>query len=191
MNKSVIKINHNNYTSIFDFLIGLEELLLNGNDSFYTLIITGNTDPLLSTYLSNDWYNNLIEIDHLATRMRKRLSIQINTRFPKKFENFEIKDLFHIISVGINYYISNNVFHNDIELTNISKTIKKLENWDSKNPMKTMIVLDIDKNITNSRKEEIHKSLKDTFIQVTFIEDDVFKIHQLPINDIKKLLSSF
>lgn len=175
MNKSILEINHNLYNSFSDFLIGIEEGIKQGNDSFYTLIISGTSDPLISPLFNNDWHTNLVRIDHLGKRMKTRLNIQINTRLPIKFEKREFKEIFHVFPVGLNYYIGNNNFDWETQFVSTQDAIKKLETWDSKNPMKTKIILDIDNTINLNRLNEIKSALNKTFIQVSTNEKDNFR----------------
>lgn len=174
MNKSIIEINYDDYENISEFLLKLEEFVIMGKDSFYTVIISGTIDPL-SSKNNVDWFNYFMQIEQLSRKMRVRLNTQINTRLPVKYEHREFKEIFHRYPVCINYYISNAAFDSNDTYLSVDKVIKKLETWDSKNPMKTNIVIDLDDNVSSVRLEFVKSVLNNTFIQVLVAGESTFK----------------
>jgi len=188
MNKSIIFLNHNKYTNFNDFLIGLEEGLIGSNNSFCTIIVTGDTDPLASHFFSRDAYSNLVRMEEVAKRYRKKIDIQINTRMPYFIENRSLKDVFHLYPVGINYYITNSNHDDFIKLADILSSIKKLETWDFKNPMKTKIILDIDEQIHRNRLHDIKNAIEKTVVLVESTDDFSFRLTKSSREKIKVLL---
>lgn len=167
MSKPIIVLKHDEYNSLNEFLLGLEEAIINGKSSDYTVIISGNVDPLINPIFYRDGYTTMVKMTEVAKHLKTRLSIHINTRMPSTISNKQIRDIFHIYPVGINYYISNNDFEKDIKLIPVAEAVKKLETWDGKNPMTTKIVMDIDNHIHPVRKQLIDKSISNTYIAVT------------------------
>ena len=51
MDKSIIILKHDEYNSLNDFLVGLEEAIINGKYSNYTVIISGKVDPFMAIQL--------------------------------------------------------------------------------------------------------------------------------------------
>lgn len=166
MNKSIIVLKHDDYTNLNDFLLGLEEAIVNGKDSYYTVIISGNVDPLSNPIFYRDGYMTLVRMADVAKHLKTRISIQINTRMPSTVSDKTIKDIFHIYSVGINYYISNHTFERNTQFIPVEDAIKKLETWDSRNPMKTQMIIDIDDQIHPVRRMEVTKAIHNTYVTV-------------------------
>lgn len=167
MNESVIVMKHDAYNNLNDFLLGLESAIVAGNDSYYTVIISGDVDPFINPVFYRDGYTTMVKMTEVAKNLKTRLSIHINTRMPSTISSKNIRDIFHIYPVGINYYISNHDFEKDIKFIPVADAVKKLEIWDGKNPMTTKIVMDIDNNIHPMRKQLIDKSVRSTYIAVT------------------------
>jgi hypothetical protein len=189
MNRSIIEINYDDYDNISDFLLKLEEFILIGQDSFYTVVISGNVDPL-SSKNNIDWFNYFMQIEQLSRKMRVRLNPQINTRIPVKYEHREFKEIFHRYPVCINYYISNMAFDGNDTYLSVDKVIKKLETWDSKNPMKTNIIIDLDDNVSSVRLDFIKEQLNNTFIQVLVASNSNFKRSNFNENQIIQLIKN-
>lgn len=188
MNKSIIVMKHDAYSNLNDFLLGLEAAIVTGKDSYYTVIVSGDVDPFINPVFYRDGYTTMVKMTEVAKHLKTRLSIHINTRMPSTISSKNIRDIFHIYPVGINYYITNNDFERDSKLLPVEEAVKKLETWDSKNPMKTQIVFDIDEHIHNVRRKHVIKATHNTYISVS--QDDVahFRKTKSNVDKIKTLL---
>lgn len=190
MDKQIIILKHDEYKSLNEFLVGLEEAIINGKYSNYTVIISGKVDPFINPVFYRDGYTTMIKMDEVAKHLKTRITIQINTRMPSIVSQKQIRDIFHIYPVGINYYISNNDFERDIKLIPVQEAVKKLETWDGKNPMKTKIVVDIDEHIHNLRLKSIIKAIHNTYIGVMVEDYAQFRITKSNEDKIKVILQS-
>lgn len=190
MDKQIIILKHDEYKSLNEFLVGLEEAIINGKYSNYTVIISGKVDPFINPVFYRDGYTTMIKMDEVAKHLKTRITIQINTRMPSTVSQKQIRDIFHIYPVGINYYISNNDFERDIKLIPVQEAVKKLETWDGKNPMKTKIVVDIDEHIHNLRLKSIIKAIHNTYIGVMVEDYAQFRITKSNEDKIKVILQS-
>lgn len=190
MDKQIIILKHDEYKSLNEFLVGLEEAIINGKYSNYTVIISGKVDPFINPVFYRDGYTTMIKMDEVAKHLKTRITIQINTRMPSTVSQKQIRDIFHIYPVGINYYISNNDFERDIKLTPVQEAVKKLETWDGKNPMKTKIVVDIDEHIHNLRLKSIIKAIHNTYIGIMSEDHAQFRITKSNEEKIKVILQS-
>lgn len=188
MNKSIIVLKHDDYTNLNDFLLGLEEAIVNGKDSYYTVIISGNVDPLINPIFYRDGYMTLVRMADLAKHLKTRISIQINTRMPSTISNKSIKDIFHIYPVGINYYISNHTFEQNAHFIPVEDAIKKLETWDSRNPMKTQMIIDIDEQIHPERRVSVTKAIHNTYVTVGLDDYAKFRSSKSTSDTVKSLL---
>lgn len=175
MSDNTIIIKHNQYRNLSELLIGLEQLLIEGKASNYTVIVSGDTDPLISPLFSVNAYSTFIRMDEVARRFGKKIKIEINTRMPKHLSDRSLREIFHVYSVGINYFISNTPYNDGVSLLSIKDSIKKLETWDFKHPLKTRIVVDIDNSIHPDRLKDIHNSLSGIFIPVDLDNKDTFR----------------
>jgi len=82
INKSIIVLKHDDYTNLNDFFLGLEEAIIKGKDSYYTVIISGSVEPLRNPIFYQDGYVTLVRMADVAKHSKTRISIQINTRMP-------------------------------------------------------------------------------------------------------------
>lgn len=190
MDKSIIILKHDEYNSLNEFLVGLEEAIINGKYSNYTVIISGKVDPFINPVFYRDGYTTMIKMAEVAKQLKTRINIQINTRMPSTISQKQIRDIFHTYPVGINYYISNNDFDRDIKLVPVQEAVKKLETWDGKNPMKTKIVMDIDEHIHNVRRENIIKVIHNTYIGIMVEDHAQFRSTKSNEDNIKIILQS-
>lgn len=190
MNKSIIVLKHDEYTNLNDFLLGLEDAIIKGQDSYYTIIISGKIDPFNNPIFYRDGYTTMVKMAEVAKHLKTRISIQINTRMPSTISHKQIRDIFHIYPVGINYYISNNEFERDTQFIPVEEAVKKLETWDGKNPMQTKIVVDIDEHIHNLRRQSIIKAIHNTYIGVMMDDHAQFRITKSNEDKIKVILQA-
>lgn len=190
MDKPIIVLKHDEYKSLNEFLTGLEVAIVNGKHSDYTVIISGQVDPFINPVFYRDGYTTMIKMAEVAKHLKSRITVQINTRMPSTVSQKQIRDIFHIYPVGINYYISNNDFERDTKLVPVQEAVKKLETWDGKHPMKTKIVVDIDEYIHNVRRESIIKAIHNTYIGVMVEDYAQFRITKSNEDKIKVILQS-
>lgn len=181
-------MKHDAYSNLNDFLLGLEAAIVAGKDSYYTVIVSGDVDPFVNPVFYRDGYTTMVKMTEVAKNLKTRLSIHINTRMPYTIRGKQIRDIFHIYPAGISYYITNQDFERDIQLLPVEEAVKKLETWDSKNPMKTQIVFDIDEHIHNVRRNHVINATHNTYISVS--QEDVahFRKTTSNIDKIKTLL---
>jgi hypothetical protein len=190
MEKPIIVLKHDEYKSLNEFLTGLEDAIVNGKHSDYAVIISGQVDPFINPVFYRDGYTTMIKMAEVAKHLKARITVQINTRMPITVSQKQIRDIFHIYPVGINYYISNNDFERDTKLVPVQEAVKKLETWDGKHPMKTKIVVDIDEYIHNVRRESIIKAIHNTYIGVMVEDYAQFRITKSNEDKIKVILQS-
>lgn len=166
MDKPIIVLQHDEYKNLNEFLAGLEEAIINGKQTDYTVIISGKVDPLINPVFYRDGYTTMVKMAEVAKHLKTRISIHINTRMPSTISHKQIRDIFHIYPVGINYYIANNDFEKDIKFISVEESVKKLETWDGKHPMTTKIIIETDYNVHPMRKQLIDKVINNTYIAV-------------------------
>jgi hypothetical protein len=166
MSKPIIVLKHDEYNSLNEFLLGLEEAIINGKSSDYTVIISGVVDPFINPIFYRDGYTTMVKMTEVAKNLKTRLRIEIDTQMPETIQHKQIRDIFHIYPVGINYHIGNNDFAKNIKLISVEDAVKKLETWDGKNPMMTKIIIKTNKDIHPERNKSIRKVINNTYIQI-------------------------